>query len=66
MESDISYVGYDSNNFYDLKGGISYETPFGLGATVGYRYEKLELDDLSDVYSDVEISVIYGELYYQY
>lgn len=66
MESDISYVGYDSNNFYDLKGGISYETPFGLGATVGYRYEKLELDDLSDVYSDVEISGVYGGLFYHF
>lgn len=66
MESDISYIGYDSNNFYDLKGGISYETSFGLGATAGYRYEKLELDDISDVYSDLEISGAYAGLFYHF
>lgn len=66
VESDISYIGYDSSKFYDLKGGVSYETSFGLGATVGYRYEKLELDDISDVYSDIEISGIYGGLFYHF
>ena len=66
VETDVSYIGYDANNFYDLKGGVSYETSFGLGATVGYRYEKLELDDLSDVYSDIEISGAYAGLYYHF
>lgn len=66
VETDVSYIGYDANNFYDLKGGVSYETSFGLGATVGYRYEKLELDDLSDVYSDIEISGAYAGVYYHF
>lgn len=66
VETDVSYIGYDANNFYDLKGGVSYETSFGLGATVGYRYEKLELDDLSDVYSAIEISGAYAGLYYHF
>lgn len=66
VETDVSYIGYDANNFYDLKGGVSYETSFGLGATVGYRYEKLELDDLSEVYSDIEISGAYAGVYYHF
>lgn len=66
VESDVSYIGYNSNKFYDLKGGVSYETKFGLGATAGYRYEKLELDNLSDVYSNLEISGAYVGLFYHF
>ena len=66
VESDISYISYDSSAFYDIKGGVSYETTFGLGATAGYRAEKLKLDDLSDVYSDVNIKGFYAGLFYHF
>ena len=66
VESDISYISYDSSAFYDIKGGVSYETTFGLGATAGYRAEKLKIDDLSDVYSDVNIKGFYAGLFYHF
>lgn len=66
LESDISYISYDSNTFYDLKGGLSYETSFGLGATVGYRTQKIELDDVSDVYSDIQVKGAYAGLFYHF
>lgn len=65
-ETDLSYIGYDANQFYDFKAGLLYETSFGLGATAGYRMEKLELDDISDVYSDIEIRGAYAGLFYHF
>lgn len=66
VESDISYISYDSSAFYDVKGGLSYETTFGLGATAGYRAEKLKIDDISDFNSDIDIKGIYAGLFYHF
>ena len=66
VESDISYISYDSSAFYDVKGGVSYETTFGLGATAGYRAEKLKIDDISDFNSDIDIKGFYAGLFYHF
>lgn len=66
VESDISYISYDSSAFYDIKGGVSYETTFGLGATAGYRAEKLKIDDISDFNSDIGIKGFYAGLFYHF
>ena len=66
VESDISYISYDSSAFYDIKGGVSYETTFGLGATAGYRAEKLKIDDISDFNSDIDIKGFYAGLFYHF
>jgi outer membrane protein len=66
IETDLSYVTFRQSEFYDLKGALLYETSFGLGATLGYRSEKLQLDDISDVNSDIEIKGAYAGLYYHF
>lgn len=66
IESDLSYVYYDSSKFYDLKGGLVYETSFGLGATAGYRAQKIKLNDISDVNSDINIKGFYAGLFYHF
>jgi len=66
VESDISYISYDSSAFYDIKGGVSYETTFGLDATAGYRAEKLKIDDISDFNSDIDIKGFYAGLFYHF
>jgi outer membrane protein len=66
LETDLSYVSYNQSEFYDFKGGLLYETSFGLGGTIGYREEKLQLDDISDVNSDIEIKGAYAGLYYHF
>ncbi|MBP7770118.1 MAG: TIGR04219 family outer membrane beta-barrel protein [Aliarcobacter sp.] len=66
LESDLSYITYDSSEFYDFKGGLVYETNFGLGAIAGYRAEKIKLNDISDVDSDINIKGFYGGLYYHF
>lgn len=66
LETDLSYVTYEDSEIYDLKGGLIYETSFGLGGTLGYRAEKLQLDDISDVYSNIEIKGAYVGLFYHF
>ncbi|MDD2887199.1 MAG: TIGR04219 family outer membrane beta-barrel protein [Aliarcobacter sp.] len=66
VESDLSYISYSGSKSYDFKGGLNYLTSFGLGATAGYRTEKIQLDDVSNVYSDIEISGAYAGLYYHF
>ena len=65
-ETDLSYITYEDSEFYDLKGGLLYETSFGLGATAGYRMEKLQLDDISDVNSNIDIKGAYAGLFYHF
>jgi outer membrane protein len=66
IESDLSYIGYSGNQFYDFKAGLVYETDIGLGVTAGYRAEKLELDDIKDVYSDIKIDGAYAGIFYHF
>ena len=65
-ETDLSYITYEDSEFYDLKGGLLYETSFGLGATAGYRMEKLQLDDISDVNSNIEFKGACACLFYHF
>ncbi|MGB3751622.1 MAG: TIGR04219 family outer membrane beta-barrel protein [Arcobacteraceae bacterium] len=66
LEADASYVSYDGNKFSDLKAGIVYETTIGLGATVGYRQQKITLDDIDDVYGDLTIKGAYAGIFYHF
>lgn len=66
LETDLSYISYEDSEFYDFKGGLLYETSFGLGATAGYRMEKLQLDDISDVNSNIDIKGAYAGLFYHF
>jgi len=66
IDSDISYISLNESEFYDFKGSLNYETSFGLGGTVGYRMEKLQLDDISDINSDIEIQGAFAGVYYHF
>lgn len=57
----IKGVAYSGNYFYDwnLKSGVSYKNFF---ADLGYRYQKLHIDDIEDFSSDLKIKGIYGEI----
>lgn len=66
LETDLSYVSFSESEFYDFKAGLLYETAFGLGGTLGYRTEQLQLNDISDIDSDIEIKGVYAGLYYHF
>lgn len=66
VETDLSYIGYAGNKIYDFKAGIVYETEIGLGATAGYRKENITLDDVDEVYSNINIQGIYAGIFYHF
>jgi hypothetical protein len=62
LVGDLNYVSYGSNNYYDYNAGLRL-SPAGLFKSaivpfvqVGYRYEKLKIDQ-SSVYADVKVTV---------
>jgi outer membrane protein len=54
-------LSYSGSYFYDwkLKGGVEYRRVF---ANVGYRYERLKIDDVEDLSTDLKIKGIFGEI----
>jgi outer membrane protein len=66
VEVEAHYVGYDGNKIYDAKAGVVYETSIGLGATVGLRQEKMVIDDVSGINSDIDITGVYAGLFYHF
>ncbi|MDX9744415.1 MAG: TIGR04219 family outer membrane beta-barrel protein [Arcobacteraceae bacterium] len=63
VEADGSYIGFDGSSVTDIKGGVVYETPFGLGATLGYRKQNITLDDIDSTYGDINVKGIYGGVF---
>lgn len=66
FEADISYLGLGDSSFTDTKAGLLYETTYGLGATLGYKQQKLSLDDVSDYNAELTISGIYAGVFYHF
>jgi hypothetical protein len=65
LVGDLNYVSYGSNNYYDYNAGLRL-SPAGLFKSaivpfvqVGYRYEKLKIDQ-SSVYADVKVTGPYA------
>jgi outer membrane protein len=56
LEAEGRGIAYSSNAYYDLIGRIKVK-PFGpVFVAGGYRYEKIKIEDISDIYSDIEFS----------
>ena len=55
-----NFLSVKDHTLYDYQAGISYELvdnlAIDINVTLGYRELKLELDDLSDLYTDIEFS----------
>ena len=66
VEADISYVGFNGNEFSDIKAGLVYETTFGLGATLGYRQQNITLDNIDSVYGTLDINGPYAGLFFHF
>lgn len=66
VEADGSYLGYDNSYIYDAKGGLVYETSYDFGATIGYRKESINIDDISNVDANLNIEGIYVGIFYHF
>lgn len=59
-------ITYDSSTFYDTKIYINHDLSVGFGAELGYRQEKLKIDDIDDIYSDIKIKGAYAGVYFRF
>ncbi len=59
-------ITYDNSTFYDTKIYLNYDIGVGLGAEIGYRQEKLKIDDIDDIYSDIKIKGAYAGVYFRF
>lgn len=66
LEADISTISFSGSSFTDAKAALLYETSFGLGATIGYKKQTLNLDDISDYNAELNISGMYAGMYYHF
>ncbi len=63
ISADGAYVRYKSSSFYDFTVRATYTSPWFVGADVGYRRIKLNLDDFDDSFAEVEFDGPYAGLY---
>jgi len=65
-----SYVSYDDNSLSDFQAGITYSfvesLALDMSVQAGYRQTVLELDDLDDIYTDLEFSGVFVGLEFDF
>ncbi len=59
-----NYSGYDNSSIYDLQAGISYalldNLAVDLDIELGYKVVKMDIEDIDDIYADLEFSGIFA------
>ena len=61
-----NWVTYDGSTLYDVQGDLRYTLAMGLGAEVGYRWQKVKLDDVEDTDADIDIEGVYFGLVWDF
>ena len=56
-----NWIGYSGSQFYDLVGEFKVYPVKHLFIGVGYRYQRLKIDDISDVSSDLKVKGAFAE-----
>jgi len=63
LVGELNYIGYKNNAYYDYVAGLRLSppvrTPLKPFVEVGYRYEKLKIDE-QDVKTDLKVKGLYG------
>ncbi len=62
--AEANFLSFDDNTIYDYQIGVSYELLDNLAVdvdlTLGYRAVKLELDDIDDLYSNLDFNGVFA------
>jgi outer membrane protein len=62
--AEANFLSFDDNTIYDYQIGVSYELldnlAVDLDLTLGYRAVKLELDDIDDLYSNLDFNGVFA------
>ena len=61
LEFSGNWIGYSGSQFYDLTGEFKIYPVKRLFVGVGYRYQRLKIDDISDISSDIKIKGAFAE-----
>ncbi len=56
-----NWIGYGGSSFYDLTGEVKVYPLEGLFVGLGYRYQRLKIDDISDISSDLKVKGAFFE-----
>lgn len=57
---DANLISYSGNSITDINLNAGYSFDFGLGLMLGYRTFSMELDDIHDLYADIQLDGPYG------
>ncbi|WP_114327541.1 TIGR04219 family outer membrane beta-barrel protein [Candidatus Colwellia aromaticivorans] len=59
-----NYTGYDDSSIYDFQAGVSYalldNLAVDLDLEIGYKVVKMDIEDIDDVYADMEFKGIFA------
>jgi len=55
-----NWITYDGSTLYDVQADARYIFSMGLGLEVGYRYQKIKLDDVDNTDADIDIQGVFG------
>lgn len=61
LEFSGNWIGYAGSQFYDVLGEFKVCPIKKLFVGLGYRYQRLKIDDVSDVSSDVKVKGLFAE-----
>ncbi|WP_457679073.1 TIGR04219 family outer membrane beta-barrel protein [Thermovibrio sp.] len=61
-----NWIGYAGNQFYDWLAEFKVYPMKHLFLGVGYRYQRLKVDDVSDFSCDIKVKGAFGELGFQF
>jgi len=61
VEFSGNWIGYSGSQFYDLTGELKVYPVSRLFVGFGYRYQRLKIDDISDISSDVKVKGAFAE-----
>ncbi len=59
FQAEGDLITYNNSTLYDLDLGARYTFMLGLGVEAGVRLMKLKLDDVDDIYADIDINGLY-------
>jgi len=58
-----NYTGYDDSSIYDFQAGVSYAVldnlAVDLNVELGYKVVKMDIEDIDDIYADMEFKGLY-------
>jgi outer membrane protein len=66
IQAEADYVSYDGSTVYDASISARYTYAFGVGVEAGYRSYGFKLDDIDDVYSDMNFDGVYMSIIWDF